>query len=119
MVRAAVLSIVLTLTTGPNAMLLCSVWCHPWDAAAAPCAHQGATTAVRASGEEGCKTFPASVTALLREETRGGSPTGGFKHALAPILFRFAVPPIDTTPLHETATSAAAAGPPASIALRI
>jgi hypothetical protein len=44
MVRAAVLSIVLTLVIGPNAGALCSVWCHPEQAATSSCPHQDATT---------------------------------------------------------------------------
>lgn len=58
MVRAAVLSIVLTLVIGPNAGALCSVWCHPEQAATSSCPHQDATTSPGVTREDSCPILP-------------------------------------------------------------
>ena len=117
--RAAVLSIVLTLAIGPNASLLCSVWCHPGAATTSTCQHQDATPSPRVTGEDSCKTAPSNATALIRKEARRGSPTPRAQQVIAVRQFQFVPPPTATSRAYETATSRVAAAPPFLIALRI
>jgi hypothetical protein len=117
--RAAVLSIVLTLAIGPNATLLCSVWCHPDEAQAFACQHQDATTSPRVTGEDSCRTVPVSPTAFVREEAKRGSPTPISQQAVAVPLFRLGPPPTHATRAYEATRSLDAATSPLLIALRI
>jgi hypothetical protein len=116
--RAAVLSIVLTLAIGPNATLLCSVWCHPDEAQTSACQHQDATTSPRVTGEDSCRTVPASPTAFVREEAKRGSPTPISQQAMAVPLFRLG-PPTHATRAYEATPSLDTATSPLLIALRI
>jgi hypothetical protein len=117
--RAAVLSIVLTLAIGPNATLLCSVWCHPDEANASACQHQDATTSPRVTGEDSCRTVPTSTTAFLREEAKRGSPTPIAQQAVANPRFRLGPPPTHTLDAYEATTSLNVVASPLLIALRI
>lgn len=117
--RAAVLSIVLTLAIGPNAAPLCSVWCHPEEANTSACQHQNATTSPRVTGEDSCRTAPASSIAFVREEAKRGSPTSISQQAFAIPLSRFGPPPTHATRAHEATPSLNAITSPLLIALRI
>jgi hypothetical protein len=117
--RAAVLSIVLTLAIGPNATLLCSVWCHPAEATPAECQRQDATTSPRVTGEDSCRISPAGTTALAREEGRRGSAAAGADHAVAIPRFRVTRPLTHTSRTYELGHSHPGAAPPVLIALRI
>ena len=68
--RAALVSIVLTLTLGQNAALLCSVWCHPQQNATGTCEHQVPMTFPGVTGNESCIQVAAELTALVREDAR-------------------------------------------------
>ena len=68
--RAALVSIVLTLTLGQNAALLCSVWCHPEQSANSACEHQVPMTSPSVTGNESCAQIAAGPTALVREDAR-------------------------------------------------
>ena len=68
--RAALVSIVLTLTLGPNAALLCRVWCHPQQSANSACEHQVPMTVSTLTGNESCVHNAAGPTALVREDAR-------------------------------------------------
>jgi hypothetical protein len=117
--RAAVLSIVLTLANGPNATLLCSVWCHPAEALPAECQHQDATTSPRATGDDGCRTAPARAAALVREDGKRGSATAGGDHAVAVPRFHAGRPLMATSRKYERGQLHPGAAPPVLIALRI
>src|SRR5262245_61536343 len=52
--RAALVSIVVTLTLGQNAAFLCSVWCHPQQSANSACEHQAPMTSPTVTGSESC-----------------------------------------------------------------
>jgi hypothetical protein len=117
--RAAVLSIVLTLAIGPNATLLCSVWCHPDEANTSACQHQDAVTSPRVTGEDSCRTAPASPTAFVREDAKRGSPTAISQQAVAIPLFRLGPPPTHTLSTYEATASLSAVASPLLIALRI
>jgi len=117
--RAAVLSIVLTLALGPNAALLCPVWCHPEEAKASACQHQNATTSPRVTGEDSCRTAPTTTKAFVREDAKRGSPTPIAQQTVSSLPFRLGSPPTDTRRMHEATTSLSAVASPLLIALRI
>ena len=66
--RAALVSIVLTLTLGQNAALLCSVWCHPQQSANSACEHQPAASSPGVTANEGCIRVDAGATPFVRED---------------------------------------------------
>jgi hypothetical protein len=117
--RAAVLSIVLTLVIGPNTTLLCSVWCHPDGAHTSACQHQDATTSPRVTGEDSCRTVPARPSAFVREDTKRGSPTPISQQAVAVPLFRLGPPPTHAARAYDKTPSLDAPTSPLPIALRI
>lgn len=116
---AAVLSIVLVLAIGPNAAVLCAVWCHPAETKSAACQHQRATTSPLVSGEDSCRTVPAAATAFVREEAKRGWQSDGTMQSAPVPPFRFAPPPTDTNRAKNASTSPAVGSPPRLIALRI
>jgi hypothetical protein len=115
--RAAVFSIVLTLAIGPNATLLCSVWCHPHEVKTSACQHQGATTSPQVTGEDSCRTVVATLTAFVREEGKRGQQTS--QPAVSVAQFGLAVPRTDATRNPGPNTAPAVVSPPILIALRI
>lgn len=72
--RAAVLFIVLTLAGGPNATLLCAVWCHPEEARTSSCQHPGAITSPSVTGGDSCGAVAGTLTALARDDAKRGQP---------------------------------------------
>ena len=74
MFRAAVLVVVLMLAGGPNATLLCAVWCHPEEAKSSACQHQDAITPPSVTREDSCGTVAGTFTALVRDEVKGRQP---------------------------------------------
>ena len=119
MLRAAVLPIVLTLALGPNAAVLCTVWCHPQEIQDSACQHQDATTSPRVTREDSCRTVPAAATAFVREEAKRGTSTAGVPHVVSVSPFLFAPPPSDTTWANSASTSRLVVRPALLIALRI
>ena len=93
MFRAAVLSIVLTLAVGPNASLLCAIWCHPDAASAGPCEHSNATSTPRLATDDSCRASVAGSTAFVREDMRRGVFTPQAQHAVVVLAFQFTPPP--------------------------
>lgn len=91
--RTAVLSIVLTFVAGPNASLLCAVWCHPEPAAAGPCEHRDPTGTPSVTTNHGCPEIAAGTAALVREEVRRGVSTSDGQHAVVVPPFHFVPPP--------------------------
>ena len=91
--RAAVVAIVLTLVAGPNASLLCAVWCHAETAAARPCEHPDLSSTPGVRSNDSCPDIPAVTTAFVREDERRGvsSPHGQIAVLLPP--FQFVAPP--------------------------
>jgi hypothetical protein len=69
--RAALVSIVLALTLGPNATLLCRVWCQPQERANSTCEHHP-SSAPSVTGNESCTPIEG-ITPFVRESGRGGS----------------------------------------------
>jgi hypothetical protein len=91
--RAAVLSIVLTLAAGPNASLLCAVWCHPEAAAAEPCEHRDATYTANVTANDSCPDIAAVTTAFVREDVRSGVSASDGQTAVLVPPFQFVAPP--------------------------
>ena len=114
---AAVLSMVLAI--GPNAAVLCAVWCHPPETTSAACQHQGATTSPLVTGEDSCRTVPAAGTAFVREEARRGWQSDGTTQSVPVPPFRFAPSPTDTNVPNNASTSLAVRSPSRLVALRI
>lgn len=117
--RAAVLSIVLTFAVGPNAALLCAVWCHPEEARTSDCQHQRATTSPQVTGEDSCRTVPASATSFVREDARRGAARPDSQPAVAVPGLQVARPPGHMLRAYRLAPSPGAQSPPVLIALRL
>jgi hypothetical protein len=70
--RAAVLSIVLTLTAGPNVGVLCKRWCDPVEAATAGCHPEQGNPSAILTGTDDCGNIVFSSAMLVKEDARGG-----------------------------------------------
>ena len=70
--RAAVPLIVLTIAAGPNAELLCGIWCHPVNGTALACLHQETTTP-QATSSDDCTEVRFRAIAFVREDVRRGA----------------------------------------------
>jgi hypothetical protein len=116
--RAAVLPIVLTLALGPNAAVLCTVWCHPQETQSSAC-QQEVTASPRVTGEDRCRTLPAAATALVREEAKRGTSMAGVPQVVSVSAFLFAPPSSDTAWASGASTSRVVVRPALLIALRI
>ena len=90
--RAVVLSIVLTFAVGPNASLLCAVWCHPDAAPTGSCEHPNPTSTPTVTAKDGCPDVAAGTSASVREEVRRGVSASDGQHAVVVAPFQF-VPP--------------------------
>jgi hypothetical protein len=90
--RAALVSIVLTLASGQNAALLCSVWCHPQQDANSTCEHQVPMTSPIVTGNESCVQTAAGPTAFVREDARRLTPEALAQQGTVVARFQF-VPP--------------------------
>ena len=97
MFRAAVVSIVLTLAAGQNAALLCSVRCHPPEAATGAREHQHQATSPSMTGNDSCTRLVAEATAFVREEVRRGASAPNVLHSVVVPRFEFAPPPAHST----------------------
>jgi hypothetical protein len=117
--RAAVLSIVLTLAIGPDAVAVCAVWCHPEETKSSACQHRDATASPLVTGENSCRIVPAAAAAFVREEAKRGSPSAGTTQSVVVPLLRFAPSLTDTTRTNHASTSFPVGSRPLLIALRI
>ena len=93
MFRAALLSIVLTLAVGPNASLLCKVWCH--DATSAGCPHHDATPSPSVSADDSCTGVVVAAVGFVREDARRTAAAPDAQNALAVPWFLLALSPTD------------------------
>lgn len=89
--RAAVLSIVLALATGTNAVLYCALSCHPVEETAGGCEHgTGPTTAPRRVAAADC-AIAGNAIPFVREDARRRTPASHVQDAV--VTARFALPP--------------------------
>ena len=93
MFRAALFSIVLTLTFGQNASLLCKVWCP--DATSAGCPHQDSTTSPSVSTHDNCRSDVGAAVAFVREDARRTAAAPDAQNALVVPRFLLALSHID------------------------
>jgi hypothetical protein len=98
--RAALFSIVLTLAFGPNASLLCQVWCP--DTTSARCPHQDSATSPSVSAHDNCRSDAAGAVAFVREEARRTTAAPDAQNALAVPPFRLAPSPTNLRSGFET-----------------
>ena len=117
MFRAALFSIVLTLAVGPNAGLLCKVWCP--DATSAECPHPDSTTSPSVSADGNCERAVAGAVAFVREDARRTAAAPDAQNALVLPRFRLAPSPTDLRSAFESARRRLLEERPLVIALRI
>jgi hypothetical protein len=117
--QAVVLSIVLTLAVGPNAAVLCNVWCHLHEAAATGCHHQDATASPRVTGDDHCNDVAAITPTFVREDVRPSLSAPDVLHALVGPRLDFIPSPSVTRADHEPAQDWPLEKRPLSTALRI
>jgi len=86
--RAVVLSIVLTLAAGPNASLVCRVWCEPHEPAVTGCQHQVPAGSLTVSDNDNCGVVTAAAVAVVSEDVRSSAFKPSAQHALIVQQFR-------------------------------
>lgn len=117
-VRAFVLSIVLTLAGGPNASLLCRTWCDPQAAAASGCRHEDPATSPSVAGDDSCDKVVLSA-AFLREDVRRGASAPDADDAVLVPRCQLAHSTTDARPRQEPGREWSLDHRPLSTALRI
>jgi hypothetical protein len=118
--RAAVVSIVLTLTLGQNASLLCRTWCHPAaEAASASCEHQNLSTSPGVTGSDRCTQSSTGATAFVRESLRRGGSATDADPSVGVAQFRLAPPPTPSASGQGPGRHAFTDARPVVLALRI
>jgi hypothetical protein len=115
--RAALFSIVLTLTFGQNASLLCKVWCP--DTTSAGCPHQDSTTSPSLSTHDNCRSDVGGAVAFVREDLRRTAAAPDAQNALAVPRFLLAPSHIDLSIGFESGRLLLLEERPLVIALRI
>lgn len=78
--RATVLSIVLTLTAGPNVAVLCQAWCDPAQAATAGCHHEHGNPSAILTSTDACGNAVFRTAVLVKEDARGGLSSQAMRH---------------------------------------
>ena len=89
--RAVLYSIVLTLTVGQDAGLLCKVWCS--NTTSAECPHQDSTTSPSVGAEDSCRHAVVGAVACIREDARRTTAPDAQN---APVIARFRLAPSPT-----------------------
>ena len=115
--RAALFSIVLTLAFGPNASLLCQVWCP--DTTSAGCPHQDSTTSPSVSADDNCSSVVAGAVGFVREDARRTAAAPDAQNALVVPRFRLAPSPTDLRSGFESGRRLPFEERPLNITLRI
>jgi hypothetical protein len=115
--RTVLLSVVLTLAIGPNAGVVCKVWCH--DASSTGCPHQDSATSPSVRADDNCTTTAVGAVTLAREDGRRTAPAPDAQNALGILRFRLVAPPTDPRSGHEPGRRRMLEERPLVIALRI
>ena len=96
MFRAALFLIVLTLAVGPDAGLLCTVWCVPHDATSAACPHHDATISPSVRGDDNCNNLVTrGEVAFVREDGRSTARASDSRNAVIVRGFQITQAPTD------------------------
>ena len=117
--RAALVSIVLTLTLGQNAALLCVVWCHPQHGVNGACEDQVPTTSPSVTANESCASVATGPTAFVREEGRKLASASDGNQGIVVAPFQCVAPPSFSAHGMEQAQSIALEARPLVLALLI
>ena len=118
MFRTSVWSIVLTLTLGPTASLLCVALCHPAGLPTAVCAHENATSHPSVTMADNCPDLGAESAAFVREDVRAEAFTPQ-THAIVVLAFQFAAEPGHSTRARGAGQQPPPETQPLVLALRI
>ena len=118
MFRAVLLSIVLTMAAGQDAVLLCKVWCDHSGPAAAEC-HTSPMTSLSVTGDDSCDTAVVDAVAFVREDGRRGGSAPTVEYTAVVARFRFAPPPTGTRSSYEPGQQPSLEQRPLVTALRI
>lgn len=117
MFRLAVVALVLTLTAGANAALLCQVWCEPRAGTTADCPEHQQGSSPRLVTGESCEDL-AAATAVLRTQPDVRTASSALAHtAAAPFFVIRATSRASSA--YETHAKPALQDCPRDIALRI
>ena len=117
--RAALISIVLTMTLGQNVALLCRVWCHPQQSVNSACEHQVQTTSPSVTANESCSGVAAELALFVREDGRQTASASDSQQSVAVARFLLVRPPSFSARALESSQAATVEGPPLVLALRI
>ena len=117
--RAALLSIVLSLSVGQNIALLCRAWCsNARVAAASGCHHEEAPITQSVAGDKDCDAVVAA-SAILREDVRRDVSSPGANHTIRVPRYQLAQLTIDTGQNQEAGRGWLLGKRPLSTTLRI
>ena len=117
--RAALLSIVLSLAAGQNAVILvCKAWCDEHAATASECHHDNSSTTPSVVGGD-CGDMVSAHTAILREDTRRDVSSADANHATSAPRYQLAQLTIDARPGQEVRRAWSVAERPLSTVLRL
>ena len=113
-VRAALLSIVLTLAAGPDTALFCITWCQSGEGMPTSCERQMATSSRSVTVDENCKEF--GTPPFVRE---GRQTTTDVQRAIIAARLVFTELFSDVRRVYEPATTLPHNSPHLALALRI
>ena len=119
MFRAALASIVLTLTLGQDVALLCHAWCYPPQAANSRCEHQVATTFPSVTEDESCAQVENGTALFVRADGRGPASASDVQRATAVARFQVVPPSSLPAPRLEHTQATPLGARPLVLALRI
>lgn len=117
--RAAVLSIVMTLAVGQNAALLCRAWCESQAADASGCHHEQQASSTSVSADDICDHVVLSLAAVLREDVRRGVFAPDADYAILVSRYQLAPSKTDPRPRHQAARERSLEQRPLSTTLRV
>jgi hypothetical protein len=99
--RAALLSIVLSLAAGQNAVIfVCKAWCDAHAVTASECHHENSSTTPSVVGGD-CSDMVVADTAIVREDTRRDVSSVDANQAIAVPHYQLAQLTPDTRPGQE------------------
>jgi hypothetical protein len=117
-VRAAALSIVLTLAVGQNAAL-CKVWCDRPVAATTGCHDTDGATSASMTRNDDCHHVGLGVITFVSEDVRRGTSAPNALHVVSVPRFRLAPLPADIGSGHESGQQTLLKAQPLVTPLRI
>ena len=118
MLRAALLSIVLTLAAGQDAALLCSVWCHSGGGRAGACEQPTQATTRSVAANDDC-AINGNLVVFVREDGGRSATVADVAGAVAVARYAFKPPAADTLSAYEPNSRLLLELRPLVLALRI